>query len=73
MGVTYVKATKKPKEIRAIVTTTISLPKKTLTLLRRVALERAEKEGGRNSVSRVIQSLVSDRKAELMAELKHMS
>jgi hypothetical protein len=73
MGVTYVKATKKPKEIRAIVTTTISLPKKTLTLLRRVALVRAEKEGGRNSVSRVIQSLVSDRQAELMAELKHMS
>ena len=50
-------------------TTAISIPTSTLHLLRRVAVERANKHGGRPSVSRVIVELVEASQAELEAEL----
>jgi hypothetical protein len=50
-------------------TTAIHIPKATLALLRRVAVERANLHGGRPSVSAVLADLVEQHRAELEREL----
>ena len=50
-------------------TTAIHVPKSTLALLRRVAVERANRHGGRPSVSAVISDLVERNRAELAREV----
>ena len=49
-------------------TTAIHIPKATLSLLRRVAVSRADNQGGRPSVSAVLAELVERARAELEAE-----
>ena len=49
-------------------TTAIHIPKATLSLLRRVAVSRADNQGGRPSVSAVLADLVERARAELEAE-----
>lgn len=49
-------------------TTAIHVPKATLALLRRVAVERANQHGGRPSVSAVLVELVDRHRAELERE-----
>jgi hypothetical protein len=49
-------------------TTAIHIPRADLALLRRVAVERANRDGGRPSVSDVIRELVERHRAELEAE-----
>lgn len=51
-------------------TTAIHLPKRTLTLLRRVAFHRAETRGGRMSVSRLLTDLVEAHRADLELEIE---
>jgi hypothetical protein len=50
-------------------TSAMHLPKETLQLLRRVAVARAGRRGGRPSVSAVIVDLVEQHRAELQAEI----
>ena len=50
-------------------TTAIHVPKATLALLRRVAVERANLHGGRPSVSAVIADLVERNRADLEREV----
>ena len=49
-------------------TTAIHIPKATLSLLRRVAVSRADTQGGRPSVSAVLAELVERARVELEAE-----
>lgn len=49
-------------------TTAVHLPRRTLALLRRVATERANRDGGRASVSAVIVGLVEAQREELERE-----
>ena len=49
-------------------TTSLRLPRETLAVLRRAAVERAEQQGGRVSVSRVVSDLVETHRAELVQE-----
>lgn len=58
-----------PAEAEEMTTTAIHIPKTTLTLLRRVAVERAITKGGRPSVSAVLAELVEANRAELEKEL----
>jgi len=51
-------------------TTAIHIPKATLALLRRVAVERANLNGGRPSVSAVLVNLVEQNRAELERETR---
>ena len=51
------------------VTTAIHLPKRTLALLRRVAVERANQRGGRPSVSALITDLVEQLRPTLQSEI----
>ena len=51
-------------------TTAVHLPRRTLALLQRVAVERANKRGGRPSVSSVLVELVERLRAELEREIK---
>ena len=51
-----------------MVTTAVHIPKATLSLLRRVAVARADKHGGRPSVSGVLVDLAERARAELEAE-----
>ena len=51
-----------------MVTTAVHIPKATLSLLRRVAVARADKHGGRPSVSGVLVDLVERARAALQAE-----
>ncbi len=51
------------------VTTTIRVPRDILTLLRRVAMERANRNGGRPSVSDVLRGLIERHRAELEKEI----
>jgi len=51
------------------VTTAIHLPKRTLALLRRVAVERANQRGGRPSVSALITDLVEELRPTLQSEI----
>lgn len=51
-----------------MVTTAVYLPREDLALLRRVAVERANKIGGRLSVSDVLRGLVERHRRELEAE-----
>jgi hypothetical protein len=53
-----------------MVTSAVHIPKATLQLLRRVAVARAGRRGGRPSVSSVIVDLVEQHRAELSEELK---
>jgi hypothetical protein len=50
-------------------TSAMHLPKATLQLLRRVAVARAGRQGGRPSVSALIVDLVEKHRAELQAEI----
>ena len=50
-------------------TTAIHIPKETWALLRRVAFRRAEADGGRASVSKVLAQLVERHRAEFEREL----
>jgi hypothetical protein len=50
-------------------TTAIHIPRRTLSLLRRVAVARADREGGRPSVSGVLAGLVEEAWAKLESEL----
>jgi hypothetical protein len=52
------------------VTTAINLPRSTMSLLRLVAATRANKDGGRASVSAVLAKLVDDHRAELTSEFE---
>ena len=56
------------KDESELTTTAIYISKGDLTLLRRVAVERASKHGGRLSVSDVIRELVERHRKELEAE-----
>jgi hypothetical protein len=49
-------------------TTALHVPRDTLVLLRRVAVERANQRGGRPSVSAVVTDLVRANAAELERE-----
>jgi hypothetical protein len=51
-----------------MVTTAVHIPKATLSLLRRVAVARADKHGGRPSVSGVLVDLVERARTELERE-----
>lgn len=51
-----------------MVTTAVHIPKATLSLLRRVAVARADQRGGRPSVSGVLVDLVERARAALQAE-----
>ena len=53
-----------------MVTTAAHIPKAVLSLLRRVAVERANMHGGRPSVSAVITDLVERHRAELEEEAR---
>lgn len=61
-----------PQRSRALTdasaTTAIHIPREDLALLRRVAVERANREGGRPSVSDVLRELIDKHRAELEAE-----
>lgn len=52
----------------ASATTAVHIPKDQLALLRRVAVERANREGGRPSVSNVLRDLIERHRAELERE-----
>jgi len=52
------------------ITTAIHIPKPTWTLLRAVAFHRAQEQGGRASVSRLIAELVERHRKELERETK---
>ena len=54
-------------------TTGINLPSETWLLLRRVALERSRRSGGRGSVSALLVELVDRHKPELEKELASAS
>jgi hypothetical protein len=49
-------------------TTAVHLPREDLALLRRVAVERANRDGGRPSVSDVIRGLIEQNRAALERE-----
>ena len=51
-------------------TTAVHLPKKTLSLLKRVAFRRSMVHGGRMSVSRLVTDLVESRRMELEEEIE---
>ena len=53
-----------------MVTTAVHIPKATLSLLRRVAVARADKHGGRRSVSGVLVDLAERARAELEGETR---
>ncbi len=53
-----------------MVTTAVQIPKATLSLLRRVAVARADKHGGRPSVSGVLVDLAERARAELEGETR---
>lgn len=52
------------------ITTAIHIPKPTWTLLRAVAFHRAQEQGGRASVSKLIAELVERHRKELERETK---
>lgn len=58
-----------PNEVSAI-TTAIHIPRGTWSLLRAVAFRRAQDQGARPSVSRLIAELVERHRAELEREIK---
>lgn len=53
-----------------MVTTAIHIPHEALALLRMVAVQRANREGGRPSVSAVLTDLVEQHRAELEREAR---
>lgn len=64
------RATDEPHGASApTVTTAIHIPRETLALLRRAAVERANRGGGRPSVSALIVDLVESQRARLQAEI----
>lgn len=56
-------------ELGDMTTTAVHIPRATLALLRRVAVERANRKGGRPSVSAVLVELVEGQRTALEAEL----
>ena len=56
--------------IGEMTTTAVHIPKATLSLLRRVAITRADSQGGRPSVSAVISDLVEKARSQLEQEFK---
>lgn len=57
-------------EASGSMTTAIHIPKETWSLLRRVAFRRAEAEGGRASVSKVLTDLVEHNRRAFEKELQ---
>ena len=57
-----------PTDTSADVITSIHIPKSMLTLLRIAAIKRAEREGGRPSVSNVIRDLLERHRREIEKE-----
>lgn len=53
------------------VTTAVHIPREQLALLRRVAVERANRDGGRPSVSDVLRDLIEQKRADLELEARH--
>ncbi len=53
-----------------MVTTAVHLPRRSLALLRRVAVERANRYGGRPSVSALITEIIESQRGKLEAEIK---
>ena len=53
-----------------IKTTSVSLPARTLNLLKIVALSRQQRAGGRDSVSKVITDLIEENRRRFEAEVK---
>jgi len=49
-------------------TTAVHLAREDLMLLRRVSIERANRQGGRPSVSNILRELIEQHRAELEAE-----
>lgn len=58
------------REPTGMTTTAIHIPHEALALLRLVAVQRANREGGRPSVSAVLTDLVEQHRAELEREAK---
>ncbi len=58
-----------PANTSADVITSIHLPKEMLTLLRMAAIKRAERDGGRPNVSKVIRDLLERHRAEITKEV----
>ena len=52
-----------------MITTAIHVPKRTLSLLRRVSVARADRVGGRPSVSAVLSELVEEARERLEGEV----
>ncbi len=65
-------ATESERERVEMATTAVNLPRDNLLLLRRVAVERANKEGGRPSVSAILVRLIESNRDELEAELRDL-
>lgn len=60
----------RPSEPTATITTAIHIPKDTWTLLRAVAFRRAQNDGGRASVSRLVTELVERQRVKLEQEIR---
>ena len=65
-------STQHERERVEMATTAVNLPRDNLLLLRRVAVERANKEGGRPSVSAILARLIEKHRDELEAELRDL-
>ena len=59
-----------PSEPVATITTAIHIPRNTWSLLRAVAFQRAQDQGGRVSVSKLVAELVERHREELEHEIK---
>ena len=65
------EATTTPGPERAeTITTAVHLPKTTWTLLRAVAFHRAQLDGGRASVSKIVTQLAEDNRVAFEREIK---
>ncbi len=53
-------------------TTAVHIPRETLLLLRRLAVERVNQQGGRPSVSALLATLIESRRDELEVELRDL-
>ena len=56
-------------DLGAMTTTAIHIPKRTLSLLRRVSVARADRDGGRPSVSALLVDLAEEARERLEREL----
>ncbi|MBE7213016.1 MAG: hypothetical protein INR65_18545 [Gluconacetobacter diazotrophicus] len=56
-------------DLGAMTTTAVHIPKRTLSLLRRVSVARADRDGGRPSVSALLVDLAEEARERLEREL----